>query len=1698
MASSRLNAFTLSAATIALLAGSAFADTHSWIDPGGGDAHIGSNWDLGTAPAAFDTIEFDIFATYIVDFDPFFLPSVSIHNYRHGAVTIRTSGIHGATSEFNVGRDNGDNADVTLDQGEFFSTLTAYIGRNSGSTGEFTVTGGFSDYGEFRTVGTGADIRVGNSGSGTLNVYNGGDVEAADDVVIADGANSDGVVNVSGFNFQLLRNSQLRTTSSTTGDIFVGDDGDGELNISSGGFVSAADDVLVGYRAGSTGELNVDTAFGISSTLSVNDNLSIGHIGSGEASGDGVVTLDTGGVINVGDDTFVGDDFGGSGTLNVQGGVLRTRSLFADKAGSTINHTGGTIEIQGGQYVQNSTTLSLDGADAGNVPTLRLEDGGIAEIDFSIRIGDSAGMHGAIEVDGVRSGVSTTLRNTGGGAGADLYIGDGGSGTLDVTNGGLAESNDDIIIAAGSTATGDVVVSGVNSGIRSTMRTNGNTANSDIQVGGSGDGTLDITNGGLVSTPHDMIIASGASSTGDVDIFGQSGGFFSDLQVGDDLFIGVGGTGSERGVANMRLGVSGQAHVNDHTHVGTDDRLHIDGGDFVTGSLTLYANNSLDIDEGVVTIDGGTMNTANSSTFNIDGDNAKATPTLRLDNGASWTNTTHGINMGGIHDGYMEILNGSSVRLQDIEVGGTTNNAVGQLTIDGSSSLTLDSFLRVQGNTNSSVEFTDGAQGDLGSLTVRDHADVLIAGAGTHVDAGSIQVGSSTPGDMVINDGASVEVPGTISVGSGTGTSGSTLFIQDPGTTVDAFNVNVGSSNSTGSLWVQNGAELNTFDSPIDLIMDVRVWPNSEIEINDGTLRLVDLKLEDEALLHGSGTVSGIIRSDAGDTMARIAPDGPMTLGSSIFADAFEFSGILDVDAQSVTINDANLANLGDQTIFDGGTLTVPNGAYLELGETISGEGTYVGHLDVGAGTISATGLTGMKLDGYIQTILASNISGTRIELKEGGILEGGGVIDADYRAKAGSQTIATNDWIIGNASSSGGFTNDGVLDVGAHHVTLLDSGTVTLGDALMSGGTLSVPNGIHFNGGDSFTGSGVIDSRINSSELIGGGAPPPYIMLTGDLEMGDATTTNGFKWNWGLSVGPNTLTLHDLDEAEFLGGTNLSGGTIIAANGIDALRSSAISGFGDVEGDVHVGAANALSPSGSGLRIEGLLNNPSGWDLAGSHLIIGDGVSGSYNGGGTLDMRVTGDDGSVIANANSGVPLVMGDATVANGFLTRGHLQVINSSITLHDADYAELGSFTKVGPDIVGGGDTAPRTLIAPNGVEVGAGEVLHGGFGTLDIALDGKVRTLAGSTTLATGTFSMGDAADVDGVDLGGELDVNTRTVTLLDANEAQLGNLTTIDGGTLNAANGVRLESGDALTGNGVINGAIIADPGSTIGFEDIGGAPDRGSASLTLGDASSSSGVSIGGTLQVATGEVHLLDTDAAELGPETFIGGGTLHAPNGIQLSASDAIYGGGTINGSVSGGTIAPGGTLNVTGDVTLDAAGSLDIDLSGTIPGSDYDQLALTGMIELDGDLAVGLSGGYQPQWGDTFEILSAGAITGSFNAELFDALADPNLRWFSDLSATALTIGVRYFTDLDRDGVVGAADLASLVGVWGPVSSGLGFDADFDGDGSVGSSDLATLIGTWGFSAPPSALVPAPGTAVLLVMGLGLTARRPRRTL
>ena len=73
--------------------------------------------------------------------------------------------------------------------------------------------------------------------------------------------------------------------------------------------------------------------------------------------------------------------------------------------------------------------------------------------------------------------------------------------------------------------------------------------------------------------------------------------------------------------------------------------------------------------------------------------------------------------------------------------------------------------------------------------------------------------------------------------------------------------------------------------------------------------------------------------------------------------------------------------------------------------------------------------------------------------------------------------------------------------------------------------------------------------------------------------------------------------------------------------------------------------------------------------------------------------------------------------------------------------------------------------------------------------------------------------------------------------------------------------------------------------------------------------------------------------------------------------------------------------GEVTFGGDVTFGAGSTLDIEIAGTQPGTQYDVVHVTGKATLGGTLQVTLLNGFVPQPGDSFQVLTFGSRAGDF---------------------------------------------------------------------------------------------------------------------
>lgn len=397
--------------------------------------------------------------------------------------------------------------------GQLESFYNNVIGGNAGSSGAVTVDGIGSSW---QLAGPSASLDVGASGEGSLTITNGGEVLNADSVLstsIGGNAGSSGTVTVDGAGSKL---------TNINAGIFVGNSGNGTLNILNGGSASNTSG-SVGRLSGGIGIATVD---GAGSSWNNTSRLYLGDWGNGTLNiiNDGLVAVDSGaaavelgrfggsGTVNIGNGGAAGilnaaAVNGGSGTATLNFNHNESNYFFTDDStsgGDTIRITGttdvnfvgsGTTYISGNNTYTGSTNISsgklvvYNGGTLGNDSAVTVGTGAMLEALSDLTIGSLAG-DGTVDVDTGSGGFTLTV---GGDNSSTVFSGTiidfsyltkTGTGTLTLTGNnpyyGATIVNDGLLVVNGSIA---------NSGI---------TVNAGGSLGGSGTlGSITINGGSL-------------------------------------------------------------------------------------------------------------------------------------------------------------------------------------------------------------------------------------------------------------------------------------------------------------------------------------------------------------------------------------------------------------------------------------------------------------------------------------------------------------------------------------------------------------------------------------------------------------------------------------------------------------------------------------------------------------------------------------------------------------------------------------------------------------------------------------------------------------------------------------------------------------------------------------------------------------------------------------------------------------------------------------------------------------------------------------------------------------------------------------------------------------------------------------------------------------------------------------------------
>lgn len=224
-------------------------------------------------------------------------------------------------------------------------------------------------------------------------------------------------------------------------------------------------------------------------------------LGFNRANDSGTVTVNGSGQLTV--RLVLGVGVNGTGTLNItnggkvsiNGGFVSADCKIGEQASAvgivTVDGTGSTLTIGNELQVGFFGRGTLNITNGGTVSTL------------SAYVADRPGSQGAVTVDGAGSSWNN-------GNGYVCQIGGAGSGTLSITDGGTASSNSGCSISEFLGSQGSVIVDG--------MGSSWDLGNA-LAIGQGGAGSLEIINGGAVSSLSDTWI--GYYSNGTVVVDGQ-------------------------------------------------------------------------------------------------------------------------------------------------------------------------------------------------------------------------------------------------------------------------------------------------------------------------------------------------------------------------------------------------------------------------------------------------------------------------------------------------------------------------------------------------------------------------------------------------------------------------------------------------------------------------------------------------------------------------------------------------------------------------------------------------------------------------------------------------------------------------------------------------------------------------------------------------------------------------------------------------------------------------------------------------------------------------------------------------------------------------------------------------------------------------------------------------------------------------
>lgn len=1242
-----------------------------------------------------------------------------------------------------------------------------------------------------------------------------------------------------------------------------------------------------------------------------------------------------------------GGDFINRLTVDNAAGVFTLSADLSIAAASTIGtagftHSSGTLTGPGALTISGPFNWSFATQTGGGVTTA---NGGLNITGFAILDGRTLTNTGNATMSGagnLAAGNSAVVNNSGS---FDIQNSGGIGGSV----GGTSSFNNSGTL----TKSGGAATSFINSTLNHTGTINANSQILQFNRGGTSSGSFVVnavlTFGGLGGA-MDLNIGTTISGPGRTTATGTVN-FNSGSSITTEFALAGAGivsfnTGAPVTLPNL-FHVGGTITGGDTINVTS---LFTWSGGTQAGAGITNANGTLDLTGGL-TLDSRTLNSFGTSTFSF-----CCGASLSITNGAVWNN-----------NGTIDAQRNGQPAISNSGIGtGTINNiGVFKRTVGGGTFAIDNVALNNTGsvNVNSGTLQLNGGGSSTGSFAV-DIGTVLEFGGGTHnLNSGAAITGAGTTsvtgGTANFNTGSSINTVATISGGTMNVNTGATV-------TLPTLTQSVGTLGGTGTVAItgvfawsggsQTGAGITNANGGMTLDGSTKTLSGARILNNLGTATWSagDISSGEGSAFNNSGTLN---------VTASAAPSGlafDNSLGGAVAQ--FNNSGTLNMapavwrymNFLSTPLNNTGAVNVTAGTLLLGGggtstgsfTVTAPGGLDFSGGtHTLTGASSINGP---GTGTVTVTFSGGtVNLAGTYNVTNVTDVSGATVNFT--GTVTSFGLLQI-YAGAANFSTpaaVALSDVYIYGGTLGG---------TGTVNVT----GLLTWSGGTMTGtGTTNANGGIALDGGPRTFGGGRILNNAGVATLTLGSFISGQGAVFNNLATGTFDAQTGFNFTTGLG-GARPQFNNAGTFSKSAGGSSVSMEAQFNNTGTVSVTASSVSfqGGGTSSGSFTVGAGSTITFYGishtftAASSISGAGSVAFAWggasNVAGTYNVTGNTFAtsavvtftGTVTSTGTLGINVNGS-----ANFNTPAAATVQSVDLSSGTLDATSTVNITGPLNFSNGTLSGTGTVNVTGLFTWSGGtQTGAGTTNANGGMTLSSG-----GSKTLN---NGRILNNAGAATWTDGEFFIGNGAVFTNLATG-VFDIQHATNRQLGGGVGGVstvnnaGTMTKSAGGTRTPVNANFTNTGALNVNNGTMY--FIAAFTQTAGSTTLNGGNIDGAISF--------------------------------------FFDGGTLGGVGTITTTGN--VFNNGAI--------VSPGltpGTLNITGNYIQTAGGSLNIELGGFTPGTQFDVLAITGSATLGGTLNVLSLSSFSPGAGVSFQVMTFASRTGDFATKTGLNIATPAL--------------------------------------------------------------------------------------------------------